>query len=90
MYFVYVAIEICKCLPLYFSKYSKKDFTIHQLFILLVLKQKSKLSYAEFLDDLILKPKVINAIGLIKTIFHKLIDDSLVYSISFPNVKLLC
>lgn len=69
--FINVAIELCACLPLYFSKYSKKDFTVHQLLILLVLKQKLKCSYATLIDDLKTRPFIVKVIGL-----KKIPDDS--------------
>jgi len=62
--FVKVALELCVVLPLYFSKFSKKDFTVHQLFVLLVLKQKLKCSYESLVDDLETRPFVIKLLGL--------------------------
>lgn len=62
--FIEVALELCFCLPLYFSKFSKKTFTIHQLVILLVLKQKLKCSYEDLVDDLETRPLVVKMLGL--------------------------
>lgn len=64
LFFINVAVELCQCLPLYFSKYSRKDFTVHQLLILLVLKQKLKCSYDDLIDDLKTRPLVVQLIGL--------------------------
>lgn len=62
--FVKVVLELCECLPLYFSKYSRKDFTVHQLLVLLVLKQKLKCSFDVLVDDLETRPFVVELLGL--------------------------
>ncbi len=62
--FVEFALELCECLPLYFSKYSRKDFTVHQLVVLLVLKQKLKCSYSALIDCLKTMPSIVNVLGL--------------------------
>lgn len=62
--FVEIALELCVCLPLYFSKFSRKDFTVHQLLVLLVLKQKLKCNYESLVDDLETRPVVVQLIGL--------------------------
>ena len=62
--FVEVALELCVCLPLYFSKFSRKDFTVHQLLVLLVLKQKLKCSYDTLVDDLETRPFIVQLLGL--------------------------
>jgi len=49
--FIDIAVEISKRLPEYSSKFSKKDFTQRQLMTLYFLKQKSKLSYDDFIED---------------------------------------
>jgi len=49
--FIDIAVEVSKVLPDYSSKFSKRDFTQRQLMVLYILKQKSKLSYEEFLED---------------------------------------
>jgi len=49
--FVDIAFEVSKVLPNYSSKFSKRNFTQRQLLALYILKQKSKLSYEEFLED---------------------------------------
>jgi hypothetical protein len=59
-----VAFELCSCLPLYLSKFSRKDFTVHQLLVLLVLKQKLKCSYDGLVDDLKCRPNIVNLLCL--------------------------
>lgn len=49
--FIDIAYEVSTILPNYSSKYSKQVFTQRQLLTLYLLKQKSKLSYDEFVDD---------------------------------------
>lgn len=49
--FIDIAFEVSKVLPDYSSKFSKRNFTQRQLMTLYILKQKSKLSYEEFLED---------------------------------------
>ena len=49
--FIDIACEVSKVLPLYSSKYSRKDYNQRQLMALYILKQKSKLSYDEFIED---------------------------------------
>lgn len=43
--YINVAVELSSILPPYSSKYSKKDFTQQQLMSMLILKQKSTMSY---------------------------------------------
>jgi len=49
--FIDIAYEVSKRLPDYSSKFSNRIFTQRQLITLYLLKQKSKLSYDEFVDD---------------------------------------
>jgi len=49
--FIDIAFEVSKVLPDYSDKFSKHSFTQRQLMTLYILKQKSKLSYEEFLED---------------------------------------
>jgi len=49
--FIDIAFEVSKVLPDYSSKFSKQTFTQRQLMTLYILKQKSRLSYEEFLED---------------------------------------
>lgn len=50
--FIDIALEVSKVLPEYSGKFSKRDFTQRQLMSLYILKQKSKLSYESFVEDL--------------------------------------
>jgi len=50
--FVDKALELCKGIPRYFSKFSNKVFCNHQKIILLVLKQKLKTTYRELVEIL--------------------------------------
>lgn len=47
-------------LPVYSNKFSRKDYTQRHLFVLFLLKQKSKLSY----DDFSIRNSVIEKLGL--------------------------
>lgn len=49
--FIDIAYEVSRRLPNYSSKFSKRMFTQRQLMTLYILKQKSKLSYEDFIDD---------------------------------------
>lgn len=62
--FIKVAFELCFCVPKYLSKFSKRDFSVHQLLVLLVLKQKLKCSYEWLIDDLQTRPFVVQMLGL--------------------------
>jgi len=64
--FIDVALEISERLPEYSSKYSRKDFTQRQLMTLYLLKQKSKMSYDEFIDDFKTRDSAVIALGLKK------------------------
>lgn len=64
--FIGVALELCSCLPLFFSKFSRKDFTVHQLLTMLVLKQKLKCGFDVLIDDLQTRPVIISMLGLKK------------------------
>lgn len=62
--FIEIALELAKRYPKYISKFSKKVFTQRQMIILYVLKQKSKLSYEEFVDDFSTRDSAIKKLGL--------------------------
>lgn len=62
--FINVAIELASLLPPYSSKYSRKDFTQQQLMALYVLKQKSKLSCDDFVDDFKTRDSAMLELGL--------------------------
>jgi hypothetical protein len=49
--FIDIAMEVSRRLPNYSNKFSKKCFTQRQLMALYILKQKSKLSYEDFIED---------------------------------------
>lgn len=50
--FVDKALEFCKEIPRYFSKFSNKIFCNHQKIILLVLKQKLRTTYRDLIEIL--------------------------------------
>jgi hypothetical protein len=59
--------KVCKrqCIPLYSSKYSRKDFTFWQHIALLALMQRIRKSYREFVDDLLtVANRLVRALGL--------------------------
>jgi hypothetical protein len=62
--FINIAVEIASSIPPYSSKFSKKTFTQQQLMAMYVLKQKSKLSYVEFVDDFSTRDSAILELGL--------------------------
>lgn len=64
--FINIAVELSSIIPPYSSKYSKKTFTQQQLLTLLVLKQKSKLSYDDFVDDFGIKEGAMLELGLFR------------------------
>lgn len=57
-------MELVSLIKPYSSKYSKRTFTQQQLFILLILKQKLKLSYAELVEDMKTRATILPMIGL--------------------------
>ncbi len=48
----------------YFSKYSKRRYTLHQHIVLLCLKVREDTTYRTLLDELIEMPRTRNVIGL--------------------------
>lgn len=50
--FIDKALELCKDIPRYFSKFSNKIFCNHQKLVLLVLKQKLKTTYRDLIEIL--------------------------------------
>lgn len=48
--FIDKALELCKDLPRYFSKFSNKIFCNHQKIVLLVLKQKLRTTYRDLVE----------------------------------------
>ena len=64
--FINVAVSIACLLQAYSSKFSRKDFTQQQLMALYILKQKSKLSYDDFVDDFKTRDSAMLELGLSK------------------------
>jgi transposase len=50
--FIDGALELCKTIPRYFSKFSNKIFNNHQHIVLLVLKQKLRTTYKDLIEIL--------------------------------------
>lgn len=64
--FIKIAIELVGVIKPYSSKYSKRTFTQQQLFILLILKQKLKISYDDLIEDLKTRESILLMFGLFK------------------------
>ncbi|MFW6173661.1 MAG: transposase [Elusimicrobiota bacterium] len=64
--FIDIADKVSRRLPNYSSKFSKRTFTQRQLMTLYILKQKSKLSYEEFVDDFSTRDSAISDLQLKK------------------------
>ena len=65
--------KVCKRqhVPRYSSKYSRKDFTLWQHIALIVLMQRVRKSYREYVDDyLTTTEKLIRVLGLTKKLPH--------------------
>lgn len=61
--------KVCmrQCVPLYSSKYSRKDFTLWQHIALLALMQRMRKSYREYANDfLTVTERLIDVLGLSK------------------------
>jgi hypothetical protein len=61
--------KVCKrqCVPLYSSKFSRKDFTLWQHIALLALMQRIRKSYREYVNDyLTTTEKLVRTLGLSK------------------------
>ncbi len=61
--------KVCQrqCVPLYSSRYSRKDFTLWQHIALLALMQRIRKSYREFAKDfLAVADRLVSALGLSK------------------------
>jgi len=61
--FIETALELVGIIPPYASKYSKRTFTQQQLFVLLILKQKLRLSYDNLVDDLKTRRNILLMLG---------------------------
>jgi hypothetical protein len=89
--FVRLALELVRKMPLYDSKFSKKTYTNHQKMIILLLKQKTKLSYDLLMDDLSTRTIVLEELGLkklpevstIKKFAKKVQENQLDYLLSY-------
>ncbi|MBM3233664.1 transposase [Candidatus Pacearchaeota archaeon] len=66
--FIDIAVQVSRILPNYSSKFSKKSFTQKQLMALYILKQKSKLSYDEFIDDFMTRESAIADLQLTRVL----------------------
>lgn len=64
--FIDIAVEVSKVLPNYSSRFAKRDFTQRQLMAMYILKQKSKMSYGEFVNDFATRDCAIADLGLKK------------------------
>lgn len=62
--FINIAVELASLIPPYSSKYSKRTYTQQQLLALYILKQKSKLSYTDFVDDFMTRDSAMLELGL--------------------------
>jgi hypothetical protein len=66
---VRTVFNVCKrqCIPLYSSKFSRKDFTLWQHIALIVLMQRVRKSYREYVDDYLTTTEgLLSALGLVK------------------------
>lgn len=93
--FIDIAVEVSKVLPNHSSKFSKREFTQRQLMILYILKQKSKMSYDEFVDDFATRDCAIQDLGLTKVpcastikMFISRIDTKILEEIIIETIKL--
>jgi len=64
--FIEFAKKLCKKTPLYNSKFSKKTYNNHQKIIILLLKQKTGLSYNLLIDDLKTRTVILEMLELTK------------------------
>ena len=97
--FIDIACEVTKILPNYSSKYSKREFTQRQLMILYLLKQKSKLSYEEFIDDFKTRDSAIADLQLkripspstlkmfVRRVNHKIFEEMIVNCIQLTRKR---
>lgn len=64
--FVKLALKLCKNTPKYNSKFSKKTYNNHQKMVILLLKQKTGMSYDLLIDDLKTRTVVLEMLELDK------------------------
>lgn len=93
--FIDVAIEVSKILPKHSSKFSKRNYTQRQLMTLYILKQKSKLSYDDFIEDFLTRDCAISDLELIKVpcastikMFVSRIETRILENIILETIKL--
>lgn len=93
--FIDIAVKVSHILPDYSSKFSKQDFTQKQLMALYILKQKSKLSYDEFIDDFATRDCAIKDLELTKVpcastikMFVSRIETKVLEEIIIETIKL--
>lgn len=70
---VKAVFKVCRRqrIPLYSSRYSRKDFTLWQHIALLALMQRMRKSYREYVDDfLTVTERLLDALGLSKKLPH--------------------
>jgi len=66
---VRTVFNVCRrqCIPLYSSKFSRKDFTLWQHIALIVLMQRVRKSYREYVDDYLTTTEgLLRVLGLTK------------------------
>lgn len=93
--FIDIAVEVSKVLPKYSNKFSKQEFTQRQLMTLYLLKQKSKLSYDDFVDDFATRNCAIEDLDLKKVpcastikMFISRIETNILEEIIIETIKL--
>lgn len=64
IHFIELCLKLCSCIPLFFSKYSKKTYNNHQLLTLLIFKQKLKISYRDLIEDLKTRESILKILKL--------------------------
>lgn len=64
--FIEIALKLCENTPKYNSKFSKKTYNNHQKMVILLLKQKTGLSYDLLIDDLKTRTLVLEMLELTK------------------------
>lgn len=80
---------VCRrqAIPLYSSKYSRKDFTLWQHIAILVLFQRIGKSYSEFVDDwLTVSTAIVEALGLKEKLPHYTTVEK--FALRVPSVLL--
>jgi hypothetical protein len=68
--FIDEALQLAKLIPKYFSKFSNKIYSNHQKIVLLVLKQKLKITYRDLIEWLTVTTEIKLVIGLTRIPHH--------------------